>query len=69
MKWFGENWGAPVCASEDQEATPVGKLCGACQEPIHEGQQGVIMPFMGSETDDKEMTMHLFCFKRSLGIA
>jgi len=67
MKWFGESWGAPVCEPEDHAATPVGKLCGGCREPIREIDHGVIMPFLGSETDDKEMAMHLSCLMRNLG--
>jgi hypothetical protein len=68
MKWFGENWGAPVCEPNDHVTTPVGKLCGGCREPLRENDRGVIMPFLGSETDDKEMAMHLRCFGRNLGI-
>lgn len=69
MKWFGKSWGAPVCATEDQVEVPVGKLCGFCKELIREDSRGLVMPFLGSPTDDKEMVTHLFCFKRSVGIA
>ena len=69
MKWFGESWGAPVCEPEGHSAVPVGKLCGGCQEPIRDIDRGVILPFLGSETDDKEMAMHHFCLLRNLGIA
>ena len=41
-KWFGESWGASVCQGEHVD-TPVGVLCAHCDEPIAEGDQGVMI--------------------------
>jgi len=66
MKWFGENWGAPICEDLLHIETPVDKVCGFCNEPIREGDRGVVMPFHGGE--DSEMAAHHRCFMKALGI-
>lgn len=52
MQWFGEawpspSWPAPVCEGPHAE-TPVGRTCSWCTEPICAGDNGVIMPFVGT---------------------
>lgn len=69
MKWFGKNWGAPICASEDRVATPVGTPCLDCNEPIAEGDQGVVMPFTDVVDDvivSRLVANHLDCFLKSV---
>ena len=43
MDWFGENWGAPITEDGLHVETPVGQPCLFCEEPIAEGDRGVIM--------------------------
>lgn len=67
MLWFGESWGAPVCVSTDSTDTPVGRDCGFCNEPIKDGDRGLLLPFMGAETEPKDLPYHLRCFLQSVG--
>lgn len=62
MKVFGEKW-----AHEDLEtcATPVGEPCLYCEEPIAEGDKGVVMPFT-DESGTREVPEHRECFMRSI---
>lgn len=71
IQWFGESWGAPVCASEDHAETPVGVECLRCEKPIEAGDQGVIMDSMESMTMFWKRTrkpMHLDCLFDDIGI-
>jgi hypothetical protein len=51
MQWFGESWDAPVCDPRWHVDTPVGKLCDWCQEPVDEGDSGVVMGGMTLDAD------------------
>lgn len=64
-QWFGKSWGAPCCEEDEHVATPVLSLCARCQEPILEGQQGVVMPLVdcGRATT---IAKHLDCFLRGI---
>lgn len=44
--WFGQSWGAPCCEPEDHVPTPIGRPCMRCREPIREGDQGLISPYV-----------------------
>lgn len=68
MKWFGISWGAPVNDDRTHTATPVGDLCAHCQQPVQEGERGLILPFMGGPDDPPELPYHLRCFSKCLGI-
>jgi len=41
VKWFGENWHAPICAPEDHIPTPFGAACIYCPVPFDEKAQGI----------------------------
>lgn len=49
LRWFGEPWPstgqrAGICDSEEYRVlTPVGKTCVGCEEPIVEGERGIVM--------------------------
>lgn len=65
MRWFGEPWGAPVNEECGRADVPVGQWCEKCEEPIAEGERGVLVPeqkFGGSI----ERPWHLACFVESL---
>lgn len=42
--FFGERWDAPMVDDATQVPTPVGQLCLDCQEPILDGERGVVTP-------------------------
>jgi len=67
MKWFGESWGAPVCAPEDNSPLPEAP-CAACEERFQANDQGVILPFLGGPGAPAELPYHLACFREALGI-
>lgn len=45
MDFFGERWDAPIVDPPSQQiSTPVGEPCMWCEEPIQDGDRGVVMP-------------------------
>ena len=75
MKWFGENWGAPLNAGmwdwSQHVEVPLGQECPQCQDLIGAKDQGVIMVELGTWQDDDgddhleiegEYPYHLDCF-------
>lgn len=69
MLWFGESWRAPVCEPGEEVETPVGALCLLCDEPIAQGDQGVVMPFsevVGGLVTARLVPEHLDCFLDSI---
>lgn len=59
LKWFGESWLAPINSSSPHVETPVGERCTHCEEPIDEGEQGVV--YAGNTG-----AAHLECFLRDI---
>jgi hypothetical protein len=43
VRWFGADWGAPVCEPEQHIPTPVGKTCLGCERQVLAGQRGIVM--------------------------
>ena len=73
-RWFGDDWGAPICQLTPAVPRPNIK-CHLCMEPIVEGDRGLVMPFMGStegipaiihEEGLAQVACHLLCFKKSV---
>ena len=62
MLWFGESWGAPVCDPADHRVTPVGFECIECKVAIRQGDQGVMMPCIGSGGQVDIGAYHLDCW-------
>jgi hypothetical protein len=56
MHWFGESWGSHFNDDSPHAATPVDWPCCHCDEPIIEGDQGVIYA--------NGPVAHLNCFLR-----
>lgn len=48
--FFGMRWDAPMLDNAARVATPVGAVCLHCAEPIEDGDQGVMRPYL-TETD------------------
>jgi hypothetical protein len=45
MKWFGENWGAPICSGVEHAGTPVGMECAhGCSTAIRADDRGLLIP-------------------------
>jgi hypothetical protein len=65
MKWFGESWDAPVCEIVDHVATPVGEKCLHCDEPIAEGDYGVVIPLVDGNATIP-IPEHYACFMRRI---
>lgn len=76
MKWFGENWGAPICETTPQVEVPA-VACHLCKSPIDDVARGITMPFAGGpvegvpsfyDEDDgcEAVACHLACFIRSV---
>lgn len=61
MKMFGPPWG------HDGEVvpTPVGEKCLWCEEPVVEGDRGVVTPFMDTD-GQREAAQHRECLLRSI---
>jgi hypothetical protein len=60
MRWFGESWGAPVCAPEEAAETPVGALCERCGIRFELDDRGVILPCL-EEAGVRDYPLHLNC--------
>lgn len=43
--YFGQPWDAPFISDATEAPTPVGERCLECNEPVVDGDQGVIMPY------------------------
>jgi hypothetical protein len=68
VRWFGEDWGAPICRVSERTAVPAGARCYLCAEPIESFHTGVVLPFVGGPVSPLELAAHLPCFRRALGI-
>ena len=67
MKWFGKDWGAPVCKELEHVELPKGKKCYLCNESFMEGDCGVVLPYLGEPHETpREVAAHLECFGDSI---
>lgn len=67
MKWFGPFWYAPVCESNARTETPK-EPCLVCEIAFVEGDQGLVLPYIGGPDAPPEVAYHKHCFLQSLGI-
>lgn len=70
-RFFGERWDAPRVEESIQVPTPVGELCLHCEEPIEEGDRGVLMPYIDAGMNTHVRAVHMECDLRAVlgGIA
>lgn len=79
MRWFGTDWGAPVCKSCVQAPmTELANLaCVKCNEPIVPTDNGLLIPFIEPDEAEEidplvgsvtELAFHHACFMRELGL-
>lgn len=66
VKWFGETWGAWVCAPADHIETPVKELCMLCEKPIEPTDQGLMVPYVPACGPVRGEPWHRECFLRSI---
>lgn len=69
--WFGEPWGAggpaPVCDDPAERVeTPVGVDCLWCDEPIEDGDSGIITPYVDAATNVHRAALHVECHLRQV---
>jgi len=55
VRWFGKNWGAPVCKATEETDPPVGQRCQRCGKKIKKRDQGIAL-------DLNSHVWHLDCF-------
>lgn len=46
VEYFGERWDVPFLQDAVQVPAPVGEVCVHCDEPIRDGEQGVIRGYV-----------------------
>ena len=68
MRWFGKNWGAPVCRDMEHAEMPTSK-CAGCELPFDEEDRGVLLPFAGGPEDPPELAYHHGCLLWSVGVS
>lgn len=64
MKSFGKP--SLYTPQPNPTATPIGEPCGRCEEPIVEGDAGVILPHLDGTGVVSEVPFHRACFLRGV---
>lgn len=65
IKWFGvKSWG-PLCDDCERAPIPVGAACRWCDEPIAEGEDGMLVPYFDGVVAI-DMPLHWECNMRSI---
>lgn len=65
MKWFGANWGAPVCEKLEQVPIPVEEKFFYCNGNFMELDRGLVLLYH-SEVGVQDTFWHLVCFKKTI---
>jgi hypothetical protein len=80
MHWFGEPWPsadlrASVCEDDlDRVPLPEGQTCPMCDNPVVQGDQGVVIPHLETLDASIGLTMteiryvHLSCLLMAVGL-
>lgn len=74
VAYFGEKWDAPHLDEEPDKVvvqipTPVGEICPLCEEPVNDGDRGLMMPFVTTVDGDwvgKPRPVHAECNLRQV---
>ena len=71
MRWFGADWGAPVCDADTHAPTPVGEPCVPCGKPIMAGDRGFLIPQSSTTWGETHVMIeyrpwHLACMMESV---
>jgi hypothetical protein len=62
VKWFGTNWGAPICRDLEQVPVPVETKCFHCDCHFDEHDRGLVLPYSSAE-GTVDTFWHLVCFR------
>lgn len=62
--YFGERWDAPAFDDAREVPTPVGEICGYCEEAVAEGDSGILMTFLES-LGARQRPVHIECWLRA----
>ena len=77
MRWFGEDWGAPICSITERASTPHVLCAHGCGHDIRRGDIGVLLPITHSAMraeyvvlldDEPHIAYHLVCFFDEVGV-
>jgi hypothetical protein len=68
VRLFGPPWNAPVDQSATRVPTPVGEPCGQCGRPIHEGDQGAVLPAIAADGTTTRLPVHRACLLDAVGV-
>lgn len=76
MKWFGRDWGAPVCEPTEQVPTPAGDVCMQCGRVIEADDAGFMLPLVvqwapgapPGEARTEMRSWHLNCLLANMGL-
>jgi hypothetical protein len=64
-RYFGDPWDAPFIEDAEQVPTPVGEECPTCEEPIAQGDQGMVTPYIYEGADgapaQRSLAQHRDC--------
>jgi hypothetical protein len=66
MKWFGKNWGAPICEDVEHVQTPTGAPCLHCRFPIEPDDAGFVMPLVHADGSVTFEATHRLCQLRTI---
>ncbi|MFF9265880.1 hypothetical protein [Streptomyces longwoodensis] len=62
--YFGEPWPSGICDTAPRTDTPVGELCGFCQLPFQDGDQGILTPAVLAGGQPGTVGWHKECILR-----
>jgi len=62
---FGRRWDSPQADDAEMVPTPIGQRCPYCDEPIVDGECGVLLPRFDSEGKAGVAPVHMECDLRS----
>jgi hypothetical protein len=65
MKWFGDDWGAPICKQLEQVPLPAQEKCFHCDVELVEHDRGVVLPYSSAE-GTRDTFWHLACFTKTI---
>jgi hypothetical protein len=65
MKFFGVRYRYAAYDEAEHVETPVGARCAHCEEPIHTGDDGWVLPLLDRPGHPTEAPFHRACFMRN----
>jgi hypothetical protein len=66
VKWFGKDWGAPVCDPGEHVAAPVTERCARCGDAIEHDDNGFTLPYVAGCGVPGALHYHHMCLLASV---